>query len=218
MFDQKVGLIILVNKTLLLTQRIKILLFSESRIQCSFLRYTGLLTYFSSYRKERGDYWVKHCDLDDMVLCGCFFGCFVSFYLAHWYCNSNQRLAENMCQETTLFQGRDGTNILLAHLFLYKQHGGGGKWSQGQSRTSGDLETKISQRRKETPVTDNERKESLSLIADIADGYSLSSTCQETFISHVFQLAGSWLIQDLLHIPVFLIGPPWKVTRGMFFS
>lgn len=73
MFDQKVGLIILVNKTLLLTQRIKILLFSESRIQCSFLRYTGLLTYFSSYRKERGDYWVNHCDLDDMVLCGCFF-------------------------------------------------------------------------------------------------------------------------------------------------
>ena len=71
---------------------------------------------------------------------------------------------------------------------------------------------------KETPVTDNERKESLSLIADIADGYSLSSTCQETFISHVFQLAGSWPSEDLLHISVFLIGPPWNATRGMFFS
>lgn len=162
MFDQKVGLIILVNKTLLLTQRIKILLFSESRIQCSFLRYTGLLTYFSSYRKKRGDYWVNHCDLDDMVLCGCFF--LGVLFLSTWLIGIATQIRDQLktCVKKPHCSKEEMALTSCQHICFYiSSMGVGGKWIQGQSRTSRDLETKISQRRKETPVTDNERKESL---------------------------------------------------------
>lgn len=55
--------------------------------------------------------WVTCCC---MVVFVVFFG-----HLVYWCYDSDQRLAENIYQEAKLFQGSDGTNICIVHIFLH---------------------------------------------------------------------------------------------------